>query len=133
MGSGSKIRFKEIRLLPTAFTLDVWVGQDYDRMAKLFKKRYGASKEYYIPELQSANFVATIHGTKKSKIGESIRIIMVLEGFSPSILVHETTHVCWHLSNVCNVELNYDSQEWHACMMETIVEACLDKKTFKKL
>lgn len=129
MARKSKILHKTIELLPTLFKVDVWVGKDLKKLSEIFSRQYGASADIY-EEMLSSNFVCDVFGKKGSKLGEEVRIVMVLEGFSPSVLAHESVHVCWHLSNLSGVELNYESQEWNACMMEMIMRECLNKTEY---
>lgn len=135
------IRYKEIKLIPTLFSLDVYiVGDRYsekkiitesDRktIATIFNNKYGHGYEYWYENSNTVNEVFASNGDKKSEHGETRRIVMVI---NPCIktLVHEMIHVLWYLADASGLDMNYKSQEWQALMGEYIFT---EIKEFKKI
>lgn len=134
------IRYKEVKLLPTLFSLDVYiVGDRYvndsmsikDRktLSKILQDKYGSGYEYWYEEMEDANMVFTITSTKKSEYKGQVRIVMIINP-SLKVLVHEIIHAQWHLSKATALDMNYNSQEWQAVMYEYIFT---EIKDFKKI
>lgn len=120
---------KEIKLLPTHFTVDVWVCSDLDNLAKHFNQRYGASLEYYKDEI-SPNQVWTLRATPKSELKGEKRIVMNVNSFDLGTIVHEVNHIVYHLAKLCQLETSYNSQEWVSYMLEYVFNQCIDKESF---
>jgi hypothetical protein len=117
------IKFKEIKIQPTNWYLDVIICKDKHKIAQFMHKRYGASVEYYEDELFT-EFVSTISSTYKSECNGRKRIVMVLYDMNRGILVHELVHVLWHFSKNSGVNMCYDSQEWQAILFEYLYNEC---------
>jgi len=134
------IKHKEIKLLPTLFSLDVYiVGEKYkhnrisekDRkvIASIFVQKYGHGYEYWHEQTNSVNEVFQVTGATKSEHGNTKRIVMVINPHIPT-LVHEIIHVLWYLSKYSGLDMDFNSQEWQACMAEYIFT---ESKNFKKI
>ena len=134
------IRLKEVKLTPTQFTLDAYiVGDRYNHnritkedrviLSKMFNKRYGGGFEYWHENTGEVNEVFTAHGKNGAEIGDTKRIVMVINPCI-KVLVHETIHVLWYLSRESGLDMDFNSQEWQACMGEYIFT---EIKDFKKL
>ena len=134
------IRFKEIKLLPTEFNLHAYVvgdryshsiisNKDRRLLADVFHKRYGAESEYYYSDLDRVDSVQTLNTTVKSESKGSTTIVMVISPYLKS-LVHELIHVLWHLSHTSGLDMDYNSQEWQACMYEYLFT---ELKDFRKI
>lgn len=108
------MKFKRIRLYPTLFNLEVWVGKN--DTAALFSKYYGASVEYYEREMTSSNYVVVIN-SKRTKYKT---IVMQLSSLNKSIIVHESYHVLKEVSNITGLEM--DNQEWCAYFLEYLFD-----------
>lgn len=124
-----KILFKEIPLLPTKFHVDVWVCNDITLLPEKFHKRYGASIEYYKDALIN-NSVVSLISTPDAELQSTQRIVVTIDNFDTNVIVHESNHVVYHLSKHCNLETDYNSQEWHSYMLEYIFEQCIDEKSY---
>ena len=122
------IYFREVPLLPTQWVLDVFVGMDEGKKQSLYNERYGD----YDNDV-SCNEVTVIHSDEDSPLKGEIRIVMSLEAFDPAILSHELIHVLWRLSRHCQTEMNFNSQEWQACMFEYLMNECLNKTKYQQM
>ena len=125
-----KALFKEIKLLPTKFSVDVWICDNLELIAKCYNKRYGASQEYYKEETKP-NCVWSITSTDESELKGDKTIVMCVESWDMPIIVHELNHVIYHLAKYCHLETNYDSQEWISYMLEYLFEQCQNDGSFK--
>jgi hypothetical protein len=137
------IRFKEIRLFPTLFYLDVFIIEPYkeddeknnllrEKLSKLMSDRYGAAKQYYYNELESINWVNTIKTTDTSIVKSERRIVLVIE---PKIvnLIHENVHVLHHLSEMTGLETDHNSTEWNAYFLQYLFEEINDFEKITEL
>ncbi len=134
------IRYKEVKLIPTPFKLDVYiVGDRYndnritkkDRqgMAAILNSKYGHGYEYWYENTSKINEVFHTIGDKKSEHEDTKRIVMII-GPCIKTLVHEMIHVLWYLADASGLDMDYKSQEWQACMGEYIFT---EIKDFKKI
>jgi len=134
------IRYKEVKLTPTLFSLDVYiVGNRYNHnritdkdtgyLAKIFNIKYGHGYEYWYEQTKRVNEVFHVTGAKKSEHQDRKRIVMVI---NPHIqtLTHEIIHVLWYLADASGLDMDYRSQEWQACMYEYIFN---EIRHFKKI
>lgn len=128
--SMQKCYFKSIRLYPTDFHVDVWIGKDRDLLAETFHKRYGASVDYYKEELRE-NAVQTLSATEKSELKGDKVIVMNVQSLDLGILIHELNHVYYHLCDILHIPLHTEAQEWHSYMLEYLYNETRDIKTFK--
>lgn len=122
--------FKTIPLYPTAFHVDIWVCSDLDNLCKYFNKRYGASIEYYQDEINE-NQTMTLVSTRKSELKGIRTIVVNVDSWNMSTIIHELSHVIFHLSKICGMETNYNSQEWFCYMLEYLYSNCQNDSTFK--
>lgn len=134
------IRYKELKLTPTLFDLDVYiVGDRYNHnsitksdrkeLSKILHYNYGGNYEYWFENSEIVNEVFTTKSEKKSYFKGERRIVLIINP-SIKVLVHEIMHVLWHLAKATSLDMNYDSQEWQAVMYEYIFT---EIKDFKKL
>lgn len=128
------IRFKQIRIYPSNWTLDVYIAANHDkrRLSEIFHKKYGASVDYYYEEIVG-NQVMSIQSTDLSESQGKLEIVMILCQQRLDVIVHELIHVIWHYSNNCGVEMTYQSQEWQAVLFEYLFEEVREFNTYKKL
>lgn len=134
------IRYKELKLTPTLFDLDVFiVGDRYnynaitksDRktLATILQQKYGGGYEYWFENSETVNEVFTTISNKSSEFKGERRIVLIMNP-SIKVLVHELVHVLWHLAKATSLDMSYDSQEWQAIMFEYIFTEIRD---FKKI
>ena len=121
--------FKSIPLYPTAFHVDIWVCSSLDNLCKYFNKRYGASIEYYKEETYQ-NQTFTLVATENSELKGIKTIVVNVDSWDMGVIVHELNHVIYHLSKICNLETDYNSQEWISCMIEYLFERCQNDGSF---
>lgn len=129
------ILFKNVRLWPSEWTLDVFVAPFEDELAfcDLMHKRYGSSPEYYKEEMGQGKWVWSLSSTDESELKGSKAIVMKLRDFNLGVLVHELNHVLWHFSKNSGVQLNYDSQEWGSMLLEYLFNETQDPATYQEL
>ncbi len=128
------VKLKEIQLHPTDWKIDVWwynVNQEStDKLDKLMTARYGIP---YTEDIDGGSFVSSVDTTTKSKLKGTSRIVCVLSSLDIRIVVHESVHLMYRASSRIGYEINKDSQEWQACLMEYIVHEILDRKSYKSI
>lgn len=129
------ILFREVRLHPTKWSLDVFVApyKDFDKLGQIMSKRYGAEPSHYTEEMFQGNYVCHVESTDKSEMKGECRIMMQLRSFNPAVIVHESYHVLWRMQHLIKTEVNFDSQEWGAIMMEYLYENITDKKSYQEV
>lgn len=133
MSTKKVIKFKNIKLLPTFQTLDVWVCSDAIELAPAFVKRYGASFEYYSEELDQPKARASVRkitGTIKSEVKGAEKIVLILSSFNHAYIMHEIIHIISFLSEITGIEYNNKSDEWCAYMSEYIFNEITNYKTY---
>ena len=134
------IRYKEVKLTPTLFDLDVFIVSDRynhnaitksDRksLSKILHIKYGGNYEYWFENSETINEVFTTRSHKKSYFKGELRIVLIINP-SIKVLVHEVIHILWNLAKATSLDMNYDSQEWQAIMYEYIFT---EIKEFKKI
>lgn len=122
--------FKSIPLYPTKFHVDVWVCNNLDNLSKYFNKRYGASIEYYKEETYQ-NQTFTLVATEESELKGIKTIVVNIDSWDLGVIVHEMNHVIYHLSKICKLETDYNSQEWISYMLEYLFEQCQNDGSFQ--
>jgi len=111
------MKFKEIRLYPSLFYLDVFISKDLGLLQKIFKKRYGLKKCDF--KGTQINEVATIDSDKKSILKGETRIYTIIGSIKKhDIIVHEINHVLDHLNRLTNIDINESSTEWKSMFLE---------------
>jgi hypothetical protein len=118
------MKFKEIHLLPTKFSLDVWVCDDLDELSAAFHVRYGASVEYYKGDLHP-DAVQIIGSTRESECLGAKVIVMNISELDAGVVLHEVIHAVFKLSKITGIEICQKSQEWVAYFVENIYEEIL--------
>lgn len=124
-----KILFKTIPLLPTQFSVDVWICNDKSALANHFNKRYGASVDYYIDNL-TPNQCMELVTTNKAELKSTHTIVVNMTALKAPVVVHEMNHVIHYLSKITGVEINQQCQEWHSYMLEYLFIECM-KNNYK--
>lgn len=120
------IKLKTIPLYPTHFRVDVWLANNLSLLAEQFHLRYGASAEYYENSLTPNQCMHLISTSESELKGEHI-IVVNMKNPSCYTLIHEMNHVVYYLAKLTNVELSFDSQEWHSYMLEYLYENASQK------
>lgn len=120
---------KTIKLLPTSWSVDIWLYEKKGELAKKFHKRYGASIEHYEEEyLQDAVFV--LSSTKKSELKGVSQIVCIVTDKREKVLLHELNHVVYSLFFQIGISDYPTNQEWHSYYLEYLFEEV--KKILKK-
>lgn len=119
-----KPHYKQIALLPTHFTLDVWICKDKEALCAAFSKKYSKSIEYIREELTPNQMWSFTGGGYK-------HLVINVNSLDLGVIVHECTHAMFYLSNLCGIETKYESQEWVAYMMEYIFNQAKDFKSYE--
>lgn len=112
---------KRIRLYPTEFTLDVFVGDVKEDLANEFKKKYGSSYEYWLDYIVP-NCVYKIKAEEDSEGKGSTEFAMSLTKFKHGVIAHECVHVVHELAHHIGLSTGYKSTEWFAYMVEYIFD-----------
>jgi len=121
-----KLHKKIVDLHPfNEWKLDVFIGGNYKQLNEIFKARYGVEYD------DTDNCVYSIESAMESELKGHKRIVMRLQSFDTAIMVHELLHVLWHGSKWIGYEMNFNSQEWQACMIEDLYNQCKDRATYE--
>ena len=130
------MKFKEIKLLPSSWILEVVHYPHDDNEDKLdiwMHMRYGIP----LIDLQrevNGNACHSIESGLKSELKGSKRILVVLTTLDdPGLIVHELLHALWHYSKFSGTNMNIDSQEWQALHLEYTFNEVINPKTWEKL
>lgn len=123
------IKFKEIPLLPSNWTLDVIVSaKDDPHFRQFIHKRYGIP----IVDLErdkNLNTCNTIDSGSDSILQGETRIVVILRSLkNKEIVVHELIHALWHAARCIGYEMTVDTQEWQAVMYEYMYVQTLSSK-----
>ncbi len=123
------ILFKEIKIHPSEWHLDIIVSKNKKEINEFFKKRYGIDDYYDAP-----NECASVDSGKDSLLKHEKRFAILLETLSnKGVIVHELIHALWHLTKRIGLEMNYDTQEWQAVLYEYLYVETVDKKGYAKM
>lgn len=126
------ILFKEIKIQPSVWHLDIIVCANPEKIGKFLNKRYGIPiHELYDKHILDCTTV--IEGMKGSDIGEEKRVVVTLASKDIVTLVHELVHVLWHASSQIGFEMEWESQEWQALLFENLFIEAKNFKSYKKL
>lgn len=119
------MKYKEIKLEPTPFSVKVFYSKDPKEFAPKFKKLYkdgdwdnyfrDAFKNYYA-------FVSSVNSKKGTDI------IVCFNTLRPDIVVHECVHITWFLQKFTHMEFNYESQEAQAYYVQHLYKEILKLK-----
>lgn len=119
--------FKELSLYPMEIKLHVWVLSNVEVMAELFHRHYGECPSYYKDNI-SPNQCAIISSTTNSLTKGETVIEVNISDLELKVLVHELNHVYYQLCEICSIDLDKASQEWHSYTLEYLYDQ-LDKLT----
>lgn len=103
-----------IKLIPTLFQLDLWIGESKD-IFNDYGKRYGL-KDFDI----SDNELSTIESAIDSPMKGHKLFVMKLQSFDRATITHELIHLLWHVGKNTGANINYKSQEWQALFVEYV-------------
>ena len=107
--------YTEIPLLPMRARLHVIVCRDRKRAKKRSKKHLGKDG--------ARRVWADIHkGNTGFVSGNGFNQFLWLQEFVPGEIVHEAVHVTHRLSRDFGTEINEESQEWQAYMVQYIFD-----------
>lgn len=109
---------KQIRLYPTNMYCTLIIGEDTEKVNQILQETYGV-KEDFTEFLDSAG-TFTVEIPQNGKYVKTI--LCYLKDFDNQEFVHEATHVVQHLSDVCNLNINYQTQEMMAYYMSYLAE-----------
>jgi predicted SprT family Zn-dependent metalloprotease len=68
-----------------------------------------------------------------TEVSASCVVRKVMEDFDNKVIAHELIHVMWHFAEECNLEMNYNSQEWQAILFEYLFTQCQFDNSFTQL
>lgn len=128
------MRFKEIRLFPSVWKVDVILAEDStpEDIVKFMGKRYGIP-EHLCEAETIIDSVTSLTSSADSQLKGHKRILMVLQDVTDhATLVHELIHVMWHASKFIGLNMNPDSQEWQALFIEYLFTETL-KENYKTI
>ncbi len=122
------ILFKEIKIQPSEWHLDIVVCKNKKEINQFFKKRYGIDDYYDKP-----NECASLDSGIDSLLKCEKRVAILLETLSnKGVIVHELIHALWHITKRIGYEMNYDSQEWQAILFEYLFTEVCKRKDYSK-
>lgn len=128
------IKYKEIRLYPSDFSLDVIEAsmENHDLAVEFMQYRYGMTEET-LGDTRLYDMCTAIEPGKKNKVKNEIRIVVMLNNLNRAdILVHELIHALYRLEDIMGLEIHVDSQEWQALMMEYMFKETYTEKGWKE-
>ena len=124
------MKYKEIKLQPSLWTLDVIVGGSQKKVNKFCKKRYGIN-DYVDSENDECSEVTT---HKKSELKGKRRIVIIIKSLKDKrAVVHELIHAMWMFAKAIGYDMNYDTQEWQAVLFEYLYDEILNKEGYKTI
>jgi hypothetical protein len=129
------MKHKEIKLLPSQWTMDVveCANEDYEKLDVWMSKRYGIPM-CELDDGHNINAVHSIESSPKSPLKGRRLILLALNDLNDDgVLVHELLHVLWHHAKHVGYNMDYESQEWQAIMIEYIFNEVKDKKGWKRV
>ena len=112
------IKFKEIRLYPSEFTLDVYVTDNVSLLRDAFIAKYGAN-EAFLSIMHTDMSIQFETSSEASCKGNRV-FVLILSSLDTHIVFHELMHLLWQFSELSGVELCSESQEWQALFIEYI-------------
>lgn len=121
------MKYKEISLKPTPFTVKVFYSEDPSEMAGEFKKRFKIKGKRWTSYFKNADkgcdgfcdeFVSS----------EGQELVMCLFVLNPGIIAHEAVHIAWYLSKFTDMEFNYSNQETQAYYIQYLVDEIMKIK-----
>jgi hypothetical protein len=128
------MKHKEIKLLPSQWTMDVveCAKEDFERLDIWMHKRYGLPTCELVG--QNINAVHSIKSSSKSILkGKKLILLAVNDLNDDGVLVHELIHALWYHAEHVGYEMHYETQEWQAIMFEYMFNEIKDKKGWKKV
>lgn len=129
------IKYKEIRVYPSDFIMDVVEApkEDSKEMIEFLKERYSINTDEFFDSHQTWDFCATIEPGTKNKVKNQIRVLLCVDNLDRAdIVVHELVHALYRISDFLQLEVHYDSQEWQAVLMEFLFKEIYTVKGWKE-
>lgn len=124
------MKFKEIRLYPSEFTLDVFISKNPFKLKDILRKRYGATDDFILS--LKPNLAIRINSDKDSEMKGLVCFMLFLEDNKPSLVGHELIHTLWQFADLTGAEMNYHSQEWQAMFIEYVTNEIMNDKNYTK-
>lgn len=100
---------------PTDFTITVIISRSIEKARKYIMDSFIDIHEIGKENIQ-LNMVARF-----ACLENGSNIVMTLKSKNPAVATHEIIHVLWHIGDMANLEMNYDSQEWQAYLAEYLM------------
>lgn len=125
--------YKSIRMIPTHINLDIYYCNNGDNLARYFAKKYGESYEYWRNKNIAYNdlTIAEIAPNYDGDISNKQRIVIKLEEFKYSKILHEINHVYYSICKIIGMDLNQKSQEMHSYYLGYLFDECTNINSFK--
>lgn len=117
------MKFKEIQLYPSVFTLDVYIIDDASKLAELFEERYGADEDFILT--LHTNLCLSFDTDINSHLKGNRVFVIIFDELLPHIVSHELMHLLWQFSDIVGVEMNDNSQEWQSLFIEYLTSEIL--------
>ena len=112
------IKFKEIRLYPSVFTLDVYITEDASCLTEMFEERYGSDEDFILT--LDTDICLSFETEFGSTLDGDRVFVIILKHLEPYIVAHELIHLLWQLNQTIGTNMNIESQEWQALFIEYI-------------
>ena len=129
------MRFKEIKLLPSSWILDVVHyphKDDEEKLSHWMHIRYGLPLIDLERDPTNSNACHKIESASKSELKGERRILVVLKTLDdPGLIVHELLHALWYYSSCSGTEMSYETQEWQALHLEYTFNEVINPKTWQ--
>jgi len=115
------MKYKEIRIYPSVWTMDVIISNSEKDLKNISEKRYGIFDDPIM-----FNQCCSIHSEKKGELNCEKRVVLSLKSLKDKkTIVHELIHAIWHISEYVGYEMSYNTQEWQAVLFEYLYDEIL--------
>lgn len=121
------VKIKEIKLLPSLWTLDVLYSKLIPEIEKVAFEYYEINHDYFGDKC--INSVTKAWSFKDNQN----RIIMFIDSKRPGLITHELVHVLWRFADSVYLEINIDTQEWQAQLHEYLFNEIVDKSNWSEV
>ena len=100
-----KVRHKNIKLLPTEYTVDVFVCKNKDKIIKQLNEK--VDKNDWGKYFEDSSVGMCLYHTTDNNVRY---LIMILSDFNPIIISHECIHISWRLADYCGFNFREDEE-----------------------